>query len=51
MGKYDSYNKDSVIIFNLLWSVHRIYYTALKMSKIYDSTAVDSSDDDDEMDY
>ena len=29
-----------------------IYYTALKMFKIYDTTAVDSnSDEDDEMDY
>ena len=32
----------------LLW---RIYYAALKRFKIYDSTAVDSSDDLDEMDY
>ena len=32
----------------LLW---RIYYAAPKRFKIYDSTAVDSSDDEDEMDY
>ena len=35
----------------LLWSIHRIYYVALKMFKIYDSTTVDSNDDEDEMDY
>ena len=40
----------------LLWSIRRIYYAALKMLKIYDSTAVgstddDDDDDDDEMDY
>ena len=34
----------------LLWSVQRIYYAALKMLKIYDSTAVGSNDDEDEMD-
>ena len=32
----------------LLW---KIYYAALKRFKIYDSTAVDSSDDEDEMCY
>ena len=37
--------------YSLLWSVHRIYYSALKMFEIYDSKAVDSSDDEDEMDY
>ena len=31
----------------LLW---RIYYAAPKRFKIYDSTAVDSSDDEDEID-
>ena len=35
----------------LQWSIHRIYYAALKMFKIFDSTAVDSNDDEDEMDY
>ena len=35
----------------LLWSIQRIYYAALKMFKIYDSAAVDSNDDKDEMDY
>ena len=35
----------------LLWSIHRSYYAAPKMFKIFDSTAVDSSDDEDEMDY
>ena len=28
-----------------------IYYAALKMFKIYDSTAVDSNNDEDQMDY
>ena len=32
----------------LLWSIHRIYYTALKMFKIYYSNAVDSNDDEDD---
>ena len=32
-----------------LWSIHRIYYAEL--FKIYDSIAVDSNDDEDEMDY
>ena len=31
--------------------IHRIYYAALKMFKIFDSTAVDSRDYEDEMDY
>ena len=35
----------------MLWSIHGIYYAALKMFEIYDSTAVDSNDDEDEMDY
>ena len=35
----------------LLWSVRRIYYAALKMFKIFDSSTVDSKDDKDEMDY
>ena len=35
----------------LLWSIHKIYYAALKMFEIYDSTAFDSGDDEDEMDY
>ena len=32
-------------------SILRIYYAALKMFKIFDSTAVDFNDDEDEMDY
>ena len=35
----------------LLWSIHRIYYAAPNMFKIFDSAAVDSSDGEDEMDY
>ena len=35
----------------LLWSIRRIYYAALKMFKIFDLSAVDSKDDEDEMDY
>ena len=35
----------------LLWSIHTIYYAPLKLFEIYDSTTVDSSDDEDEMDY
>ena len=35
----------------LLWSVHRIYHAALKMFKIYNSTAVDSNDDQNQTDY
>ena len=35
----------------LLWSIHRIYYAAPKLFKIFDSTVVDSSDDEDETDY
>ena len=34
-----------------MWSIHRIYNAALKMFKIFDSTTVDSSDDEDGMDY
>ena len=54
MGKYDSYIVQnilflgSIIIFYVLWLGHRIYYTALKMFKIYDSNAVDSNDDEDD---
>ena len=32
----------------LLW---RTYYVVLKRFKVYDSTAVDSNDDEDEIDY
>ena len=35
----------------LQWTIHRIYYATLKMFKIFDSTAVHSSDDEDEMGY
>ena len=56
MGKYDSYIIQKILFFLrlhyyfLLWSIHRIYYAVLKMFKIFDSTAVDSKDDEDEMD-
>ena len=54
MGKYDSCIIRKILFSRLyyylsLWSIHRIYDTAL--FKIYDSTAVDSNDDGDEMDY
>ena len=53
MGKYDSYIIQNILFlilhhYHLLW---RIYYAALNRFKIYDSTAVDSSHDEDEMDY
>ena len=32
----------------LLWSIHRTYYAAIKMFKKYDSTTVDSNDDEDQ---
>ena len=56
MGKYDSYIIKKFCFLKLhyyflLWSIHKIYYAALKMFKIFDSTAVDSKDDEDEMDY
>ena len=56
MGKYDSYITQKILFLRLhyylsLWSIHRIYYAALKMIKTYDSTAIDSSDGKDEMDY
>ena len=35
----------------LLWGIHRIYYAALKMFKIYNSATFDFSDDEDEMDH
>ena len=37
--------------YHLLWSIHRIYYALLEMFKVYDSTAVGSSVDEDKMDY
>ena len=37
--------------YRLLPSIHRMYYSALWMFKILDSTAVDSNDDEDEIDY
>ena len=53
MNKCDSYIIQKILFLRphyylLLW---RIYYAALKSFKIYDSTAVDSSDDEDEIDY
>ena len=56
MGKHGSYIIQKILFLRLhyyllLWSIHRIYYTALKMFKIYNSTATDSSDDEDKMDY
>ena len=52
MDKHDSYIIPKIMFLRphyylLLW---RIYY-ALNRVEIYDSTAVDSSDDEDEMDY
>ena len=52
MDKHDSYIIRKIMFLRLqyyllLW---RIYY-ALNKVEIYDSTAVDSSDDEDEMDY
>ena len=56
MCKYDSYIIQKTLFLRLhyhllLWSIHRIHYAAIKMFKISDSTAVDSSDDEDEVDY
>ena len=55
MGKYDSYIIREILFvrphyYLLLWSIHRIYYAALKMFKIYDSTDVDSNNEN-EIDY
>ena len=52
MDKHDSYILQKIMFLRLhyyllLW---RIYY-ALNRVEIYDSTAVDSSDDEDDMDY
>ena len=54
MGKHDSYIIQKILFLKLyyyllLWSIHRIYYAALKMFKIYDMTDVDSSADEDAM--
>ena len=54
MGKYDKHIIEMILFFKqhyylLLWSIHIIYNATLKIFKIYDSTAVDSIDD--EMDY
>ena len=56
MGKYDSYIIKKIQLLRLhyyllLWSIDRIYYAALKMFEIFDSSAVDSKHDEDEMDY
>ena len=53
MGKYDSYIIQKILFLRLhyyllLW---RIYYAALKRFKVYDSIVVDSSDDEDKIDY
>ena len=53
MDKYDSYiirttEFLTLYYYRLLW---KIYYAALQRFKIYDSSAVDSNDDEDEMDY
>ena len=52
MGKYDSYIIQKILFFKaplLSFTVEK-FYAALKRFKIYDSTAVDSSDDEDEID-
>ena len=56
MGKCDSCIIQKIMFlwlhyYLLLWSIQRIYNASLKMFKIFDSTAVDSSDDEDGMDY
>ena len=53
MGKYDSYVIQMILFFKapLLSFTVENYYAALKRFKIYDSTVVDSSDDEDEIDY
>ena len=56
MSKYDGYIIQKIQFLRLhyyllLWSILRIYYTTLKMFKIFDSTTVNSKDDEDEMDY
>ena len=55
MGKYDSYIIQTILFLRLhyhllLWSIHRVYYAASNTFKIFDSAAVDPSDDEDEMD-
>ena len=45
-----NYSKDSVFKAPLLSFTVENYYAALKRFKIYDSTAVDPSDDEDETD-
>ena len=50
MGKYDRYIIQKILSPLLSFTVEN-YYAALKRFKIYDSTAVDSSDDEDEIDY
>ena len=56
MGKYSNKIIKKILglrlhCYLLLWNIDRICYAALKMFKLFDSTIVDSSDDDDEMEY
>ena len=53
MGKYDSYIIQKILFFKapLLYFTVENYYAAIKRFKIYDSTAVNSSDVGDEIDY
>ena len=56
MGKYDRYiiQRFCLLRFHyccLLWSIHRIYFGAPMMFKMFDSAAVDSNDGEDEVDY
>ena len=50
MGKNDSYIVQKILFYDhlLLW---RNYHAAPKRFKLNDSTAVDSNDDENEMDY
>ena len=53
MGKYNSYIIQKILFFKatLLSFTVEFYNLALKIFKIYDPSTVDSSDDEDEMDY
>ena len=50
MGKYDSYIIQKILFLLLSFTVENLL-CCMKEVKIYDSTAVDSSDEKDEMDY
>ena len=55
MGKYDRYIIQKILAplsSFTVESIHRIYFAALKMFKIYDSiVVVDSNDNEDEIDF